>query len=102
MDVIVHWENKRDSHISHIQWAIITSWASFPFELALEGVTKQVLHLPCMSMPDMMDVCIAFKPQPGRLGVLYLAKRAKPGVLQAGDGTPLGGTIDAGIFPLKE
>ena len=79
--------------------ALITSWASFPFELTLEGVTKQVLHLPCMDMPDMFDVSIVFKPQPGKLGLLCLAKRAKPKALVAGEDSPLGGTVDAGIFP---
>jgi hypothetical protein len=79
--------------------AFMSSWASFPFELSLEGVTKQTLHLPCMAMPDMMDVCLVFRPQPGKLGMLYLAKRAKPRALTA-EGSPLDGTVDDGIFPL--
>ena len=78
--------------------ALITSWASFPFDLTLEGVSKQVLHLPCMDIPDMMDICLVFKPQPGKLAVLYLAKRAKPHTLLAGE-TVLGASVDAGIFP---
>ena len=79
--------------------ALITSWASFPFELTLEGVDQQILHLPCMAMPDMMDVCIAFKPQPGRLGMLYLAKRAKPKALTDPKTTVLGQAVDSTIFP---
>eukprot|EP00442_Polarella_glacialis_P027522 CAMPEP_0115097894 /NCGR_PEP_ID=MMETSP0227-20121206/30795_1 /TAXON_ID=89957 /ORGANISM="Polarella glacialis, Strain CCMP 1383" /LENGTH=418 /DNA_ID=CAMNT_0002492315 /DNA_START=43 /DNA_END=1299 /DNA_ORIENTATION=+ len=81
--------------------AFITSWASFDFELSLEGaVSRQVLHLPCMAMPDMMDVAVVFKPQPGKLGVLYLAKRAKPEKLRGQfGGTILGASIDDGIFP---
>ena len=77
--------------------AFMTSWASFPFELSLSGVTKQVLHLPCMAMPDVMDVCLVFRPQPGKLAMLYLAKRAKPPTLTA-EGSPLDGTVDDGIF----
>ena len=80
--------------------ALITSWASFPFEIKIEGIDKQVLHLPCMAIPDMMDVAIAFKPQPGKLGMLYLAKRAKPHTLMA-PGTPLGATVDENLFPVK-
>ena len=78
--------------------AFITSWASFPFELAFDGLSKQQLHLPCMAMPDMMDVAIVFKPTPGKLGMLYLAKRATPDKL-LGVTSPLAGTIDDGIFP---
>lgn len=78
--------------------AFITSWASFDFELALEGVSRQVLHLPCMAMPDMMDVAVVFRPVPGKLAVLYLAKRAKPEKL-TGQDTVLGRTVDDGIFP---
>ena len=60
-----------------VTMALITSWASFPFELQLEtessptqtqplegsGIYSQDLHLPCMAMPDMMDVAIVFKPK---------------------------------------
>eukprot|EP00928_Gymnodinium_smaydae_P019738 TRINITY_DN17591_c0_g1_i1.p1 TRINITY_DN17591_c0_g1~~TRINITY_DN17591_c0_g1_i1.p1 ORF type:complete len:420 (+),score=63.42 TRINITY_DN17591_c0_g1_i1:191-1450(+) len=78
--------------------ALITSWASFPFDgVAVDGVTRQLLHLPCMAMPDMMDVCIVFKPQPGKLAMLCLAKRAKPHTLKA-EGSPLGSIVDEGIF----
>jgi len=80
--------------------ALITSWASFPFDLSLEGVGRQLLHLPCMAMPDVMDVCVAFKPQPGRLAMLYLAKRAKPNRLTRPHDTVLGATVDEGLFPL--
>ena len=44
--------------------AFITSWARAPLGSAgaaaieLDGVTEQVLHLPCMDMPDMMDVSL--------------------------------------------
>lgn len=78
--------------------AFITSWASFDFDLSLDGVSQQVLHLPCMDMPDMMDVAVVFKPKPGKLGMLYLAKRAKPDKLKS-PGTILGDTVDSGIFP---
>ena len=63
-------------------------------------VTKQALHLPCMDMPDMMDVSIVFRPRPGELGMLYLAKRAKPWTLTA-EGSPLDGPVDDRIFPQK-
>jgi hypothetical protein len=79
--------------------AFITSWASFDFDLSLEGISKQVLHLPCMAMPDVMDVAIVFKPQPGTLGMLYLAKRAKPEKLLGEDTVLKPGSVDNGIFP---
>ena len=78
--------------------AFITSWASFPFELALDGIEQQTLHLPCMAMPDMMDVAVVFKSKPGTLAVLYMAKRATPAALTAED-TVLGATVDEGLFP---
>eukprot|EP00441_Pelagodinium_beii_P014498 CAMPEP_0197659264 /NCGR_PEP_ID=MMETSP1338-20131121/46928_1 /TAXON_ID=43686 ORGANISM="Pelagodinium beii, Strain RCC1491" /NCGR_SAMPLE_ID=MMETSP1338 /ASSEMBLY_ACC=CAM_ASM_000754 /LENGTH=412 /DNA_ID=CAMNT_0043236107 /DNA_START=61 /DNA_END=1299 /DNA_ORIENTATION=+ len=80
--------------------ALITSWASFDFELSLEGV-NQVLHLPCMDMPDVMDVAVVFKPKPGKLGMLYMAKRSTPAKLKAAD-TVLGDTVDGDIFPVSE
>ena len=76
--------------------AFITSWASFPFEVNLPGV-EQVLHLPCMDMPDVMDVAIVFNPQPGRLGMIYMAKRCK-GKLTGPD-TVLGDPVSAELFP---
>ena len=78
--------------------ALISSWASFPFEFSLPGVSRQVLHLPVMMMPDVCDLAIVFKPEPGKLGVIYQAKRATPEALTAA-GTPLGGPIDQTIFP---
>ena len=78
--------------------AFITSWASFPFEVSIEGVSKQVLHLPCMAMPNVMDVAVVFKPSPGKLGMLYMAKRATPTSLLGPD-TVLGKTIDDQLFP---
>jgi len=77
---------------------LITSWASFPFELEIDGLSKQVLHLPCMVMPDMMDVAIVFKPTRDKLGVIYFAKRASAASLTA-EGSPLGGVVDPAIFP---
>merc|ERR1712079_39578 len=82
--------------------AFITSWASFPWELSPEiGVSRQLLHMPCMDMPDMMDVAVVFKPLPDRLAVLYLAKRATPEDL-LGEGSVLGASVDLGLFPLSE
>ena len=45
-------------------------------------------------------MCVAFKPQPGRLAMLYLAKRAKPNRLTRPHDTVLGATVDEGLFPL--
>lgn len=80
--------------------AFITSWASFPWGglAALDGVTAQTLHLPCMNMPDMMDVAVVFKPRPGELAMLCLAKRAKPQQLQAGG--LLGASLEPAMFPV--
>jgi hypothetical protein len=78
--------------------AFITSWASFPFELRLDGVEEQLLHLPCMNMPSVMDVAVVFAPRPGMLAMLYLAKQAAPAALR-GDGTVLGSSLDSTIFP---
>jgi hypothetical protein len=79
--------------------AFITSWASFPWELSLGGECdcEQVLHLPCMAMPDMMDVAVVFKPQPGKLAVLYMAKRCKGKLL--GNDSVLGRPVAPSIFP---
>ena len=108
--------------------ALITSWASFPFALELEpppplsaaqaaaedksstngssgsGISSQLLHLPCMSMPDMMDVAIVFRPLPDKLAVIYLAKRATPESLtQSGNAWDcLGAAVDESIFPIKK
>ena len=85
--------------------AFITSWANGAvgggrFDACnVEGVEKQNLHLPCMDMPDMMDVAIVFKPTPDKYGVIYLAKRAKPDVL-FGEGTVLGEPLGGMLFPL--
>eukprot|EP00756_Hemistasia_phaeocysticola_P061591 Hpha_TRINITY_DN5050_c0_g1::TRINITY_DN5050_c0_g1_i1::g.94028::m.94028 len=76
--------------------ALITSWASFPWEMRIEGVT-QLLHLPCMDMPDMMDVAVVFRPQPSRLGMLYLAKRSKGRLLW--EGSILGDAVSDDVFP---
>lgn len=78
--------------------AFISNWASFPWELALDGVSAQKLHLPCMAMPDMMDVALVFKPQPATLAMIYLAKRATPATLKGADGL-LGDAVDSGVFP---
>jgi len=80
--------------------AFITSWASFDFDLNVDGVTKQVLHMPCMDMPDMMDVALVFRPTPGKLAMLYLAKRAKPHLLTGKD-TILGDSVNDTMFPQK-
>lgn len=57
--------------------------------------------MPCMDMPDMMDVAVVFRPQPGKLAVLYLAKRATPAaLLDVGAGSILGAPLDAGLFPV--
>ena len=78
----------------------MTSWASFSFDIKLgeECVSKQVLHLPCMEMPDIWDVAIVFKPRPGQLAMIYFAKRATPAKL-TGAGSVLGAPVDKGIFP---
>ena len=68
-----------------------------PWLVRLKG--HVVVESLTMAMPDMMDVCIVFRPQPGKLAMLYLAKRAKPGALTA-EGSPLDSTVDDGIFPL--
>jgi hypothetical protein len=60
----------------------IKSWASFPFELRLDGVDEELSHLPCMNMPSVMDVAVVFAPRPGKLAMLYLAKRAAPAALR--------------------
>jgi hypothetical protein len=83
--------------------ALITSWASFPFDISLlPGVDSQQLHLPCMQMPAMMDVAVVFRPQPGKLAMLYLAKRATPQKLLHIDTTVLGASVDDAIFPPGE
>ncbi len=46
----------------------------------------------------MMDVSIVFQPSVGKLAVLYLAKRATPGVL-TGTGSILGDAVDPTMFP---
>ena len=60
------------------------------------------LHLPILPMSfanTPMDVAVIFRPQPGKLGVLYGAKVATAGSLTA-EGSPLGAAVDEGIFPL--
>ena len=52
-----------------------------------------------MAMPDMMDVALVFRPVPGKIAVIYLAKRASPQSLTATDTTILGASIDDCIFP---
>jgi hypothetical protein len=78
--------------------ALITSWASFKFSLTVEGLEEQLLHLPCMDMPDMMDVALVFKPRKDKLAVLYLAKRCNKDSLTGPDSV-LGGALDATLFP---
>ena len=52
-----------------------------------------------MGMPGTMDVAIVFKPTPGKLAMLYLAKRATPAKLTSAE-TILGKTVDDGLFPV--
>lgn len=78
--------------------AIASSWASFPFNPSLKGVSRQVLHLPLIDTPETMDAAYIFKPQPGTLGLLYIAKRFRPEQL-SGLNAVLGQTVDDGIFP---
>ena len=64
----------------------------------MDGINESILHLPIYSLPDWMDVAVVFRPQPHTLGVLYFAKRFKGGKLFGTD-SPLGGTLDAALFP---
>ncbi len=92
--------------------ALITSWATFPFALELDGtnsaggsgIFSQLLHLPAMAMPDMMDVAIVFHPVPDKIAVIYLAKRATPQSLtQVGTAWDcLGEAVDNSIFPIMK
>ena len=85
-------------------WAFVTTWASLgssaaPFDLSLGGQARQRLHLPIVWVdPCPMDVAIIFRPQPTKLAVLYLAKRAGPVELH-GPGTVLGASVSEGLFP---
>ena len=81
--------------------ALITSWANGAVSggrfnaTNIDGVEAQALHLPCMDMPDMMDVAIVFKPTPDKYAVICLAKRASPDTLMGPD-TVYDATVDAG------
>jgi len=83
--------------------AFITSWANGAvaggrFNAAdVDGVDAQSLHLPCMDMPDMMDVAIVFKPTPEECAVIYLAKRSR-GKLTGNDSV-LGAPVEPVMFP---
>ena len=50
----------------------VSSWLSFPSRLDFPGCTQR-LHLPIHLAPpvtQMWDVCVLFRPEPGRLAVL--------------------------------
>lgn len=80
--------------------AFITNWASFAWTLdtAALDIEEQLLHLPCMDMPDCMDVAIVFQSRPGKLAVIYLAKRATPDKLMKHPLSILGKSVEPGIF----
>ena len=52
-----------------------------------------------MAMPDMMDVALVFRPNPGKIAVIYLAKWATPQSLTETATTILGASLDDHIFP---
>lgn len=85
--------------------ALITSWANGAIAggrfnaTNIAGVEAQALHLPCMDMPDMMDVAIVFKSTPNKYAVICFAKRASPDTLMGPD-TVYDATVDATLFPL--
>lgn len=54
---------------SHL--AFVTSWASFPFDLAFEGA-EQLLHVPVLEIRAVVDTCVIFRPRPRELAVLML------------------------------
>ena len=82
--------------------AFISNWASFPFKLEF----TTTLHLPLLPPMKLggdfksypMDVALVFRPQPGKLAVLYITKRASRANLTA-SGSPLGASVSDTIFP---
>lgn len=91
--------------------AFLSSWASLGTKdtavenggIALPGATLRT-HIPILPITfasTPMDVAIIYRPQPGRLAVLYGAKLASHESLTA-QGSPLGAAVDAVLWPLAK
>ena len=63
------------------------------------GAPADSAHVLHQIIKTPMDIAIVFRPQPGKLAVLYGAKAATHASLNAA-GSPLGTAVDEVLFPL--
>ena len=82
------------------QQATVTNWASLHVAELEIPRCETTLHMPYWSVDYMaLDLCNIFRPRPGKLAVLVLAKSRKVGKPQLRAALPVGEEVSPKMFP---